>query len=160
MAKKRADNIKPENYSSLTTPDFKHRNYQAFGAEILSVRRAMGEGIILPEYFWRESADCPRKYKTQYGVDCECVRKLMKTYPPHFVIQVLFYSKMEKTDYAFLTFLVQKRWKSWNENIAQRLQNRINVVRTAKQTIDEIAEQVTPDEIENLMPIRPTRVKY
>lgn len=108
-------------YSSITTPDFEHPSF-CFGAEILTYRQALEDGYELPEFFWRKATECPDKYKQAFNGNVECMRKLMKVVPPHFVIQCATYSKNIKyANYGYITATVKNRWKVWNERVGDRL---------------------------------------
>jgi len=108
-------------YSSITTPDATHASY-CLAAEILTVRHASECGTSLPPYFWRKDVECNEKYKQQYTKNIECMRKLMKHVPPHFVIQCVTYTRQIKySDYGYITAVIKNKWETWNKRLATRI---------------------------------------
>ena len=124
-------------YSSITTEDFAHADF-CLAAEILTVRHATECGTTLPPYFWRKSIECPEKYKKEYSDNIECMRKLMKSVPPHFVIQCVTYTKQLKyADYGYITAVVKNKWETWNK----RLKDRITGIVQEQARRDAISEE-------------------
>jgi len=148
MAKKQAPMKDFFKYNSITTPDFTHAAF-CLAAEIMVVRHAAENGDELPPYFWRKDIPCDNKYKLEYNNNIQCMRKLMKDVPAHFVIQCVTYARQIKhSNYGYITTTVKNKWEKWNNNMASRISNIVK-----EQAVRDVA-------IEEMMIMASADVKY
>jgi len=147
MAGKFSSNFR---YESLTTKGFSHPDF-CFAAEIMTYRLAGYDGYSLPEYFWRKNVECDEKYKKHYSDCIELCRKMMKSAPPHFVIQCLTYTtNLNMSNYGYITAVIKNKWDKWQERSANRIRGIVDQ-QAAKNAISEeismFVEEVSEEEI-------------
>ena len=127
-------------YQSITTPDLRHKKPYQFAAEVIVYRAAVADGVTLPQYFWRKSADCPDCYKDSYSQYCEMLAKATKIAPDHFVVLVCIYSKLQHLTYPKLVGTLNYRWDKWNEKIAGRFINMVKIQQQQSVGMDTIKQ--------------------